>query len=187
MKAIILILMLVMSTFAHQENLEVGPKDIAQFIQGFLKGALGEDFGDIEACMGNADSLIHDIESIIKSIGSGKIDWMDLVIHIGALIKDVPDAIKNCKSLPSKITDTFKAWISKIKNPFNIIKIIANATLHYLSRLTGDVKNFLDHWKGQRYRDSGESLGDIPFVLFTKCEMESRIPDEAVFEVLISE
>ena len=43
--------MLVMSTYAHQERLEAGPKDIALFVQGFLKGAMGEDFGDLEACM----------------------------------------------------------------------------------------------------------------------------------------
>ena len=186
MKAIILILMILVSTYAHDERLEVGPKDAAQFIQGFLKGAMGEDFGDIEGCMTNADSIIHSIEAIIKAVSGGKIDWMDVVIHIGALIHDIPDAIKNCKSLPSKIVTTLKAWGNKIKNPLNIIKIIANATLHYLSRLMGDVKGFLDNWKGKQFKASGEALGDIPFVLFTKCEAEN-IPENAVFETLTSE
>ena len=66
-------------------------------------------------------------------------------------------------------------------------KKIANATLHYLSRLMGDVKGFLDNWKAQQFRESGEALGDIPYVLFTKCEAEDNIPENAVFETLMSE
>ena len=79
--------------------------------------------------MTHADSIVHSIESIIKAVSSGKVDWMDLVIHIGALIHDIPEAIKNCKQLPSKVIDTLKAWGKKIANPFNLIKIIANATI----------------------------------------------------------
>ena len=185
MKAIILILMLLASTFAQEERLQVGPKDLAQFVQGFLKGSMGEDFGDIETCMTNADSIIHSIEAIVKAI-AGK-DLKDIIIHVFALIHDIPEGIKNCKQLPSKIKDTFKAWASKIANPFTLVKIIANAIFKYSKEIRDNGNNFLSSWKAQQFKASGESLGNIPYIIFNKCQCEEDIPENAVSEILVSE
>ena len=129
---------------------------------------------------------IRDIEGIINAVSKGKIDWIDLVMHIGALIQDIPDALKNCKDLPSKIVETFKAWGKKIINPYELIKIIANATIYYFSRLVDDVKGFLENWENKQFKASGEKLGDIPYVLFTKCDIYDTIPENATLVTLIS-
>ena len=176
MKAIVLVLVLLISTFAQEERLEVGPKDIALFVQGFLKGSMGEEFGDIEGCLNKSEGIMHIIDAIIKAVSSEKIEWIEVVLHIGILIRDIPEAIKDCKELPSKIKDTLKAWGKKIEDPVNVFKILAYATLWYQTRLINDIKGFVDNWKSQQFRQSGEALGDIPFVLFNKCSTEETIP-----------
>ena len=187
MKAVVLILMILMSTFAQEDRLEVGPKDIALFIQGFLKVSMGEDFGDIEGCVTRSDDIVHSIEAIIKAVSGGKIEWMEVAKHIGTLIYDIPHVIQDCKELPSKIKDTLKAWRKKIESPTNIMKILAYATIWYQSRLIGDIKGFVDNWKNKQFKQSGESLGDIPFVLFNKCGSEENMPENVVLETLVSE
>ena len=107
-------------------------------------------------------------------------------MNIGSLIKDIPEALKNCENLPKKLVETFKAWGKRLINPYEVIKIIANATIYYFSRLVDDVQGFLDNWEAEKYKESGQNLGDIPFVLFTKCEIYDSIPTNDTYVTLFS-
>ena len=172
MKVIVLILILL--AFAHgKQELEVTPNDAAKFIQGFLKGALGQDFGSIEACMTNADKIIADITSIVDAF-KGKIDWFTVVAKLGSLLVDLPDAVKNCDQLPNTVVETIKKWGKKLGNILDVIKMIARAVADYLERLVLDGQLFIAYWNAGSYLDSGEKLGDIPFVLFNLCAEETQ-------------
>ena len=182
MKAIVLILILL--AFVHgKEEIEVSPNDAAKFVQGFLKGALGEDFGPIEACMTNADKIIADITSIVEAF-KGKIDWFTVVAKIGSLLVDIPEAVKQCDKLPKTVTETFKKWAQKLKNILDVIKMIARAVADHLERLVLDGKLFVAFFKEGSFLESGEKLGDIPFVLFNLCSIED--PVQEVADILVS-
>ena len=173
MKAIVLILILLAIVHGKQE-VEVTPNDAAKFIQGFLKGALGQDFGPIEACMTNADKIIADITGIVEAF-KGKIDWFTVVAKLGSLLIDLPDAVKNCDKLPQTVTETIKKWSQKLKNILDVIKMIARAVADHLDRLVLDGNLFIAHWNAGNFLESGEKLGDIPFVLFNLCSEETRV------------
>ena len=58
MRFIAILLLLLMITSATEDR--ISPKEAAQFLQGFLTGAFGEEFKDIEECMQNTDGIIRE-------------------------------------------------------------------------------------------------------------------------------
>ena len=147
-----------MLAFVHcKEEIEVSPNDADKFVQGFLKGALEEDFGPIEACMTNADKIIADITAIVEAF-KGKINWFIVVEKMGPLLIDIPDAVKHCDKLPKTIKETFKKWIQKLKTFLDVIKMITRAVAEHLERLVLDGQLFIAFWKEGSFLESGESL-----------------------------
>jgi len=52
--------------------------------------------------------------------------------------------------------------------------------IKYRSKLEGDAKGFLNQWKSGSFEASGQSLGDIPHILFDLCEPAPMIPIEGI-------
>ena len=99
------------------------------FILGFLKGSLGEEYSSVEDWITNFDALFNDIKTIIESNRSNAVDWTVLIAQIGSIIYDIIDSVKLWKQLPGKVAEVFKNWIGKLKTPRDIARVIKKMLL----------------------------------------------------------
>ena len=166
MKTVAILFALMVLWAAQDERGDFNNGGAANFVQGFLKGAFGEDYGQIEEWVTNFDNLFNDIKAILGSGSNEKIDWMVLIVQIGSIAWDLIDAVKSWRNMPGKVADVFRSWVAKIKSPRDIARVVKNATLHHLSHLIGDYKEFKNNWKSKSFYLSGVKLGDIPNTLF---------------------
>jgi hypothetical protein len=142
--------------------------DAALFVDGFLRGALDQDIGRVDGCLKDGDSIIATVGKLIIDIESG-FDLLSIITDIGSLLTDLPNSIKDCADLEPTVKDTFSAWISKIKNPITIGKIVVVALTKFRSKLTTDATSFVSDWKNGNFEVAGLELGDIPHTLFDLC------------------
>ena len=142
--------------------------DIAFFVNGLLRGALGEDVGKVDKCLVNGDVLITDVDRIINYLQDG-IDLFGATRYIGKFVIDLPESLQNCGEIKPIVTQTLDHWISHLKSPVTLAKILYVALDKYPSRISSDFKGFIADWKSGKFESSGQSLGDLLNVLFTLC------------------
>lgn len=140
----------------------------ALFVDGFLRGALAQEIGRVDECLTDGDSIIADVGRLINDVEGG-FDLLPLITDIGALLRDVPNSIKDCTELPDTVGDTFKNWGKKISNPLVIGRIVITALAKYRTQLVGDATGFLNDWNNGNFEQAGQELGDIPHTLFDLC------------------
>lgn len=173
MKVIIVILIALLGFAAAKKADPVS--EAALFVDGFLRGALSAEIGRVDECLTDGDTIVADVDKLIKDAQSG-FDLLKIITDVGSLLVHVPNSIRDCHELPDTVQSTFKNWVNKIKNPIQIAKIVYSALAVYRNQLQGDVSNFLALWQSGQFEASGQSLGDIPHILFDLCTPPKEIP-----------
>ncbi|CAI2373348.1 unnamed protein product [Moneuplotes crassus] len=167
MKALVLILMISFATFA-QANAGVGPLDAAHFVDGFLRGALNAEIGEVDDCLTDADGVVSVVGKIVDDLSKG-FNLASLIQDIGLLFIQIPKSLQECQNLPPVVDETFQKWTNTLSNPLKIAKIVGYALFKYRDQLVNDANTFVQDWNDGQFEESGRYLGDIPHVLFDLC------------------
>ena len=178
MKVLILILISFLSVYSTVQA-KAPVSDAALFVDGFLRGSLAQDIGRVDNCLTDGDKIISEVTRIITDT-KGKFDLLSLITDIGSILTDIPNSMRDCTDLLPTVKSTFDGWAKKIKNPLTIAGIVLKALTKHRTDLEGDFSNFLSSWKSGSLEASGQSLGDIPHILFDLCEPTPKIPVDAI-------
>ncbi len=151
---------------SRTNSVSITPLDVAHFLDGFLSAALDSEVGEVEGCLSGADELIEDIETLINDL-SKKFNLSKLISDLGPLLVQITDSIRDCGEFTYDVGQILIHWTETITSPIKVAKLVFFTLTKYQKRVKSDATGFVDQWNNGEYRNSGELLGDIPYVVFT--------------------
>mmetsp|Transcript_11352 Transcript_11352/g.11307 ORF Transcript_11352/g.11307 Transcript_11352/m.11307 type:complete len:89 (+) Transcript_11352:576-842(+) len=82
-------------------------------------------------------------------------DIDNLTVHVSKLIKDMPNAIKDCPQLTIDFPKVFTKWIKKLVDIRSIPVMIFKAALNYRQRIWKAANALVYNWRSLNFEQSG--------------------------------
>ena len=167
--AVFVVAMVFMCSIHSSECLKGPREDATDFLEGFFSGALHDEAIDINECIDDGNQIINMLEQIVVDFEKGLGDLENLILHIIDLLSEIPKSVLTCKKVPADI-HKLEDWTMMCADRNIMGKRFFNLFLEYGDRVKEDVKNLIENFKSKGYKISGNSLGDLLFLLFEKVQ-----------------
>jgi hypothetical protein len=133
---------------------------IAEIVNGILRGALEAESSDLLNCLNDADAAVSDFnkayQDFSKRTASGTADGL---VDLGHALEDLSPALKDCSSVTSAWS-TITTWAHTFTNPLSFAFHVGKDILVNGSDIYSDIEGAISTWNDGQYEAFGEDVGD---------------------------
>jgi hypothetical protein len=157
----IMALALVATQGMRIQESHVDGKEIALIVQGFLEGTFEGSF-PVHECIADAEEMIQDFENAYFFFKKGitVTNVGDALKQIGAAVKKLPPALRECKSCVG-IISKIETLSALFVNPARFLEKVGKNIIWHFKDITGDIHQARDDWEAGLYKEFGEFCGKI--------------------------
>lgn len=132
---------------------------VAQIVEGVLKGALEQESANVEPCLTSVQKTATDFNEAVNDFKTETITGVKNGIYkVGDIVQDVSDDLHMCAAVVTDL-EKLEKMAATFSNPFSFAYHVGKDLVVNGRNIYADIDSAITDWEAANYLSFGENVG----------------------------